>query len=324
MTHVNKCELNLGDLAKDLEHSDDNSDTDFEPVKRKRKKMNTDGKQKTAPISVLTPGTYTLVSETDEQSEAVSCDEIFEVDSIEKVETINITETENSFIVNFDEDDKARGESVASRLASGSAKVGELDGQKVIINISPISQANLVIPESDEKELIYLPHLKPSGSKTTVSKSPFLKFRPPVQAPVAVKTPVTKVQAVKNPVPKVKLPVPKVQAVKHPDKKVKHPIKKVQSVENPPQKVPAVKQPVQKVKAVIHPVQKSQVVQTLVQDVKNLVQISQIGKPLTPKVQNVKDPFQKKQTVKPQVSKPIHQKMKSKYGDFLQELDDIL
>ena len=176
IAHVNKPELDLSKLTKDLEASDEHisedSDADFEPVIKKRRKItNNVMKPKLLAKSVKTPGTYKLIDDTNEQSAEddgrtdADLVDYHKIDSIEQLKDLQVTETEDSILINYNDQNKEFGNSVASRLASGRATVGELDGEKVIFNISPVSKVSLVFPGNEMQKTGSLPKLKPCGSR---------------------------------------------------------------------------------------------------------------------------------------------------------------
>ena len=192
-SHINRCELNIGAIAsKDLVSSSDdsekNSDADFELNPKKDKKNGTNNKKKkNTPRKVFTPGAQKLPNPAVEQSHttsySVDVHATHEIDSFEKLNTINIEETESHILVNHGEEDEDRAQSVAARLAAGKAKVGIVNGERVILNISPRSQVILVSAKSDKQNpLAFQPPLR---SQAQVLNP---KVQPPLKSPSAQPT----------------------------------------------------------------------------------------------------------------------------------------
>ena len=126
------------------------SDTDFE-VDSRQKKGKKSTKKKNVPIKVFTPGTQNLPPVTNNSSENL---ETRTIDSIETIDpTIDIQETDSNFTISYsDASNKSSVESVAARLAAGQAVIGVVQDKKVLINISPKSQASLVIPDGNKQK----------------------------------------------------------------------------------------------------------------------------------------------------------------------------
>ena len=169
-----KPDLNLNEYAKHLETSSSNdSDDDFVP----KKKQKTVSKQ--TATKVATPCFYNLANMsntsytkqnkiankkntrkntnevnkdntmTDKNNTATESDIIsysdsilatHTVESVEKMNSISITETPGNYVVEYGDEDEERVVDVSTRIASGVTKVGVVDGEKVLINISPKSK----------------------------------------------------------------------------------------------------------------------------------------------------------------------------------------
>ena len=165
--HIKKPDLNLADYAKHLDTTSSNdSDDDFAP--KKKKKTGKGSKQKAA--KVATPCHYNLadmtnrtakrpgmntssnsvatennnmanknntVSNSDTINYSDSILATHTVDSVERMNSISIKETAGSFVVQYGEEDEERVVGVSARIAAGITKVGAMDGENVLINISP-------------------------------------------------------------------------------------------------------------------------------------------------------------------------------------------
>ena len=122
--HVNQGHLNLGNLAKDLASSDEevgDSDIDFQPSKQMKKRKN---KQKTLSQKrqakvVPTPGSYKLVQSAIDSSDDDDMVQCQEINSIEKLDTVEVVETDDKIFINFDDENAAKAQDVASKLKSG-------------------------------------------------------------------------------------------------------------------------------------------------------------------------------------------------------------
>ena len=161
--HIKTPPLNFSSMTRDLDNSQSDSEDDFQPNKKKKRATGKSVPKQSKARKVATPGTYNLI---DDQEVTGYSDDILathEIDSVERMNSINITETETSVIVDYGQEDEARIESVTSRIASGLAKVAEINGEKVLLNISPKSPANLFLPNTHPKNQI--PSI-PSGSKS--------------------------------------------------------------------------------------------------------------------------------------------------------------
>ena len=169
--HVNQGHLNLGNLAKDLASSDEevgDSDIDFQPSKQMKKRKN---KQKTLSQKrqakvVPTPGSYKLVQSAIDSSDDDDMVQCQEINSIEKLDTVEVVETDDKIFINFNDENAAKAQDVASKLRSGQAKVGLVDGEQIIMNVSPVTKARLVKDIGKNNTTA----AKPSGSKSLVDK----------------------------------------------------------------------------------------------------------------------------------------------------------
>ena len=176
--HVNQGHLNLGHLAKDLASSDEDvsdSDIDFQPNKQPRKRKKQEKLKQTRQVQVSTPGSYNLLQSAIDSSDAdtVECQEI---NSIEKLDKVEVIETVDKIFINYDDENTAKAEDVASKLKSGQAKVGLVDGEQIIFNVSPVTKARLV---KDAGET-FANAVKPSGSNSFKDKP--LKLKNTVKA----------------------------------------------------------------------------------------------------------------------------------------------
>ena len=161
----------MKELINDLETSENSaeSDSDFEPY-RKKSKGQKNKQHKMKAKKVRTPGNFNVTdsSEVDNQSQG---DEIFyhEVQSIETLDNIEVTESSNVYTV--EGQDLQRVQSVAENLATGKATIGNIDGQRVLMNISPITSGQLLYGNNNFTTTRALPQLN----------SQIPKFHPPTK-----------------------------------------------------------------------------------------------------------------------------------------------
>lgn len=164
--HVNQGQLNLAHLAQDLASSDEDvtdSDEDFQPNKqlKKRKKKQEMLTQKRKAKVFPTPGSYKLQkSVTDSSDDDTGPSR--ENNSVEKSDTEEVLKTNENFV----NDNVATSQDNASKIKSGQAKEGLVDGDEIMRNVLPVNKARTA--KYDGETIATAP--KPSGSLKVKNK----------------------------------------------------------------------------------------------------------------------------------------------------------
>ena len=187
-THIKTTPLNFSGLTRDLDTSQSDSENDFQPSKKKKKVTGKGVEKQNKARKVATPGTYDLVGDREVTSYSDDILATHNIESFERMNSINITETATSVIVDYGQEDEERIEAVTARIASGMAKVAEINGEKVIMNISPKSPANLLLPST---------HPEPSGSKSDQNNPSQVPSKDKLSVQRVYKGQTTKVSSVK-------------------------------------------------------------------------------------------------------------------------------